>query len=326
MSAPRRRKFFAAIRVIGAAVADPTEALDGWPGRLTITTSSGPVEIALHVSGISTHSRRSYERRFQNPAQDDRPPVSDFHGAALPILLGLDDERDPGVFVAINGTSRLGNANRFSLLFHEEIIREAKATGWAEYESSTGEQIYAFIPPLFPAFIEQLAGGEMLRPGIIHEAAIAAGLLDETDNTQAAIRATRAVNILVRKAGAGRKIRAAYGFRCAMCGLGSNFLVGAHIFPVEAPGSTDNVWNGLSLCQNHHAAFDQHLIWIDPRTKAIRLHRNLYDEAAHNSGARHFVESTFPVLANANTASNSPRKNMFTKRYDHFPNKYDWVA
>ena len=314
---------------MGAAVVGVPNAHDGWPGRLTIATSTGNEEVALHVSGISSHSRGTYESRFQNPAAEDRPPVSSFNDAALPVLLGLDDVDNPTVFVAFDGRSRVGNANRFSLLFNNRILAEARVFGWAEYESSNGEKVYAFVPELFPAFVEQILGGEMLPPRAIHEAAVAAGLLgeevdlDETIN--AARRATKAVNILVRKAGAGKRIRAAYGDRCAMCGIGSNLLVGAHIFPVEAPGSTDEIWNGLSLCQNHHSAFDQHLIWIDPITRTIRLHQHLHAEALTNPGARHFVQSTFGTLAAANGAA-AARQAMFEQRYAYYEGKYDWAG
>lgn len=292
-----------------------------------VQTPQGPVEVALHVSSVSSHARATYEKRFQNPATS--PPVSDFGGACLPVLLGLDDPQHPTVFVAIDGQSRLGRRTRFSILFHERILNEARANGWAVYESNTGEKIYAFAPGLFPAFIEQILAGEMLPPEVIVEAAQASGVLEAPENEDAtalaAQRASKAVNILVRKAGAGRKIREAYGHKCAMCGMGSNLVEGAHIYPVEAAGSTDEVWNGLSLCLNHHGAFDRHLIWIDPITKAIKLHPSLHDEAHHNPGTQHFVQSTVATLKSPTRAADSPRHEMFQKRYAYYIGKYDWV-
>lgn len=326
----RIRKFRTAAGLLGPLVIGEVDPGDGWPGSLTIQTQTGNEKLALHVSGVSPHARRPYEKRFQNPGSDPRPPVSDLAGTALPILLGLDDSAQPSVFVAADGRSRLGRATRFSILFHERILAEARTNGWAVYESSNGEKIYAFLPALLPAFVEQTLADEMLPIEQVVEAASASGAADTPQDqpeamAAAAARATKAVKILVRKAGAGRRIRSAYAHTCAMCGIGSNLLEGAHIFPVEAPGSTDEVWNGLSLCHNHHGAFDQHLIWVDPATKAIKLHPSLLEEALTNAGTRHFVESTRAQLEPPAQAAHRPRREMFESRYAHYEGKYAWA-
>ncbi|UNK43580.1 HNH endonuclease [Luteimonas sp. S4-F44] len=326
----RTKKFRTAADLLGPLVIGNADPGNGWPGSLIIQTQAGNVNVALHVSSVSSHARKPYEKRFQNPASEPRPAVSDLNGTATPILLGLDHSAQPSVFVAIDGGTRLGRTTRFSILFHERILAEARANGWAVYESNTGEKIYAFLPALFPAFIEQVRAGEMLSVVQMVEAASASGAADTPQDQPAAMaaaaaRATKAVKILVRKAGAGRKIRSAYAYTCAMCGIGSNLLEGAHIFPVEAPGSTDEVWNGLSLCHNHHGAFDQHLIWVDPATKAIRLHPSLLEEARTNVGTRHFVESTRERLEPPTQPTHRPRREMFENRYAHYEGKYAWA-
>lgn len=329
MTKKRTEKFQTAAQLLGPLVVGAIDAANAWPGSLTLQTPSGNVKVALHISGVSPHARKEYEKRFQNPAGLPRPAVSDIAATALPVLLGLDDSEKPNVFVAVDGRSRLGRDTRFSILFHEKILAEARTNGWAVYESTTGERVYAFLPGLLPAFVEQIRANEMLPLEQIAEAVVASGVLDapedEAATTMAAKRATKAVNILLRKAGAGRKIRAAYGNTCAMCGLGSNLLQGAHIYPVEAPGSSDEIWNGVSLCHNHHGAFDLHLIWINPTTKDISIHPSLRAEAQQNSGTRHFVESTLDTLALPVKATDRPRKKMFEQRYEYYDTKYTWV-
>ena len=314
------------MEALGSLVAGLPTPNDAWPGKFELQTPRGSIPIAAHISAISSHARKPYEKRFQNPAAADRPPVSDLGGSAIPILLGLDDPNNPGVFVAVDGQSRLGNAARFSILFHERILAEARTRGWSVYESSRGERIYAFVPPLLPAYIEQMHNGEMLAVEQMYGAIIAAGVLDAPLDNDATARATRAVNILVRKAGAGRQIRAAYADKCAMCGIGASFLAGAHIYPVEAPGSNDEVWNGLSLCHNHHSAFDSHRVWVHPDKKSICLHPDLLQEAEHNSGTRHFIDSTFDNLAMPENAAHVPRPDMFRQRYEYYNKKYDWAG
>ncbi|WP_187432767.1 HNH endonuclease [Pseudomonas synxantha] len=283
--------------------------------------------VALHVSTITGHSRRDYELRFQNPAGGAL--VSDDYQRASPVLLGLDDPENPRIFVAVDGRSRVNRGSRFSILFHQRIIAEARNKGWAEYVASNGEKVYAFVPSLFPAFLSLLDDTNDIGAQEVAEIAEASGVLDAPNDAYsqalAASRAYRAVTVLARKAGSGRQIRSAYGHRCAMCGLGSNLLQGAHIFPVEAPGSTDDVWNGLSLCYNHHRAFDLHLIWVDPNSYEIRLHPSLHQDAFVSDGGRRFVEGTWLRLGLPIFQHHYPLPQMFTARYDYFEDDYSWV-
>ena len=58
--------------------------------------------------------------------------------------------------------------------------------------------------------------------------------------------------------------RSAYGYRCAFSGLAlGKLLVGAHIKSDEEGGPA-SVSNGICMSTLHHAAFDAHLIGVDP--------------------------------------------------------------
>ncbi|MBN9886794.1 HNH endonuclease [Salipiger abyssi] len=76
-----------------------------------------------------------------------------------------------------------------------------------------------------------------------------------------------------------RKVREAYGHRCAISGLqlrnggGRPEVQAAHIRPVEAQGS-DSVRNGLALSGTLHWMFDRGLISIDPGTYEILVSHN----------------------------------------------------
>ncbi|WP_434710071.1 HNH endonuclease [Pseudomonas sp. R1-1] len=324
----RPQKFLNVISSLGSLATD-ANARDGWPGTFHIQLSNQKLYIALHVSSISPHSRAAYELRFQNPAGENRI-VSNEGGAALPILLGIDDTQATPIFVATEGSTRVGRPTRFSILFHQRIIDEARRNGWATYTSSTGEKVCAFVPMLLPSFIEQIIQNEEVSSIDIAEAAVASGVMDmQTDiNYQewAGFRATRAINVLARKAGAGKRIRRAYGEQCAMCGLGAGIIQGAHIFPVEAPGSNDEIWNGLSLCYNHHKAFDLHLIGVIPDTNEIILHPSLRAEAQQNQGTANFVNSTWRWLGIPVDVRHRPSAQMFTARYDYFSDLYSWMS
>jgi putative restriction endonuclease len=60
-----------------------------------------------------------------------------------------------------------------------------------------------------------------------------------------------------------RKVMAAYGSRCAICGLAAEDLLdAAHIIRDADPDGFPLVSNGLAFCKNHHAAYDRNLIGI----------------------------------------------------------------
>ncbi|NEV64307.1 HNH endonuclease signature motif containing protein [Thiorhodococcus minor] len=61
-----------------------------------------------------------------------------------------------------------------------------------------------------------------------------------------------------------------------MCGLGSGLIEGAHIYPVEASDSKDELWNGIALCRNHHRAFDLHRIAVHTDTWQLEIHPDLH--------------------------------------------------
>jgi putative restriction endonuclease len=76
-----------------------------------------------------------------------------------------------------------------------------------------------------------------------------------------------------------RKVREAYGYRCAMSGLrlrnggGRPEVQAAHIRPVESQGS-DSVRNGLALSGTLHWMFDRGLISVAEDCETILVSRN----------------------------------------------------
>jgi len=295
----------------------------GWPGRVRVELSKQTAEVALHASVVSTHSRREYEYRFQNPGGDGRPPVSAPNGS-LPVLVGLSSLEGTPILVCADGRSRLGNANRFSILFSRVVISEAAVTGWAAYTNTRSERIYAIRPALFPALVEMLLNKLEVPATEMMTVVRASGLL-EKDDREAAERARRATTQLVRDHAFGDKLRRAYGAACAMCGITLDLVVGAHIYPVSASKSPDEVWNGLALCPNHHGVFDGHLIWIDPKKLTIVLHPRILEEAKVNPAAKAFVDLTFKKIGEPENAAAAPSAEMLKKRYAYFENEYRWA-
>jgi putative restriction endonuclease len=55
----------------------------------------------------------------------------------------------------------------------------------------------------------------------------------------------------------------AYANRCAVTRMQLRLVDAAHILPVSAQNSTDDVRNGLALSPTYHRAFDNALIFLD---------------------------------------------------------------
>lgn len=319
----RRDDFLAICHAAGATVVD---SRDGWPGEAEIELSDGSVQrVLIHAAPVTTHSREiAGEVRLQPPGQNR--PVQQ-QAPAVSLLLGASTN---GVVVASDAQRHIGRNERWTVTFRETLLQEAVQTGWATttrpVQPADVETIYAFHPALLPAYVEMVSEGVDVATPLIEAAVAGSGLNQDPDDDAAADRARQATTRLVRDAAFSRDVREAYDHRCALCGLGLGLVVGAHVFPASAPGSQDEVWNGICLCQNHHTAFDRHLIHIDPNSRAVSIHPDVHAAAVVEPAAGAFVATTAVTLAH--TVGGAPDVNplMFTSRYAHFEPLYDWAA
>jgi putative restriction endonuclease len=89
-------------------------------------------------------------------------------------------------------------------------------------------------------------------------------------------RILQAVSRLSRLANFRQAVLQAYGFRCAVTRIQLKLVDAAHILPVGAPGSADDVRNGIALSPTYHRAYDSGLIFLDEN---FRMHINPGKEA-----------------------------------------------
>lgn len=96
----------------------------------------------------------------------------------------------------------------------------------------------------------------------------AASLQDISDSDMAVVPKDRQVIVgavarLSRASDFRRKVIVAYEHRCAVTRMQLRLIDAAHILPVGAPGSNDEVNNGLCLSPTYHRAYDRGLIYLD---------------------------------------------------------------
>lgn len=318
-----RRELVDRLVALTGSLVTAVDPHDGWPGLVRIRLQSGDLLAAVHLGpiGLSHRDRDNVERRFQNPGKGR--PMSAPEGY-LPLLLGIWEQGEHPVLVGMEADARLGKPTRQSLFIPLWLLEQAATAGWSEHHSTSGELIIGFHPALLPAYLEARRAGLHIEPEQVADISEASGLIAAPEET-AAERARRGVFTLVRRAKFGKDVLAAYAERCAMCGLNFGLVEGAHIYPVKAPSAPDTVWNGLALCGNHHAAFDRHLLWIEPGTRAVSIHPEIVSAAGNDSTAWQFVDVTLPRLRPPASRRDEPRADMFSKRYAFFETKYDWA-
>lgn len=96
---------------------------------------------------------------------------------------------------------------------------------------------------------------------------------------------------IVRDGAFRRTVTSVYGYRCAFCGLQvfnnqDNIVDGSHIKPFSQ-FYDDRINNGISLCKNHHWAFDRFWFTIhDDYT--IEVASTLHEDAPHSTPMKAF--------------------------------------
>jgi hypothetical protein len=207
-------------------------------------------------------------------------------------------------------------------------LRAALETGWAKGLNARGEMIRCFVPPLLAVSYAADLDHAPPTTSAMQAAIEGSGLITATESEipAAAERARRAGSTLVRDARFSRRVIDAYAGLCAMCGLGVELVQGAHIYPVSAPGSHDEPWNGLALCPNHHLAFDRYLVAVDIDTRSVIFHPDVVHQASGNAAVKALIDGTFDRLAEPAMPGQRPRSDVFRKRYEHYADYYRWMT
>ncbi|MGJ8652485.1 MAG: HNH endonuclease [Opitutaceae bacterium] len=293
---------------------------NGWPSRVQLKLGDDKILVDLYVSLVGSHARREYERRFQNPADESQRLIT-MRDGAIPVLVGLSRQPEGRIIAVLPDTDlRVGNTNRFSVLFRKELEEDAGVNHWSEYYSSSGELITAMRPELIPHYlmVKREVGNTSLGE-------IRTAISDSIDSDGLIGEITRkAVMRVVRSAKFRKEVTKAYSGRCILCGLNWGLIQAAHIYPISAPNSSDSLHNGLGLCGNHHALFDAHQLYIDPEKLTVTVDKELYVNAGE-AGVR-FLETTIGNINLPPEIRRHESQEWLEKRYDWFGERYGWAV
>jgi len=283
-----RRQEIAALLV--AALPVPAQVIDaaaGWPSIVRVDLGTGSLKLRIYCGVIhdpgrgSTEARPADERRMQNPGSNT--PIG-LEPGAVTLVMGWWDEGASPVVVMFDAKRREGRVSRQSIQVKPWTLEAAEASGWAVQYKGNGEVAIAMRPNMVPFYLQDVHllahSGDPLSMEDVESLEAAGSLeaaieeqpvLERPEAAEAVERVRAQVERFLRSPRFRRQVVAAYGGRCAACGMQLEMVEAAHLWPAANPGSPDTLDNGICLCRNHHRAFDYGLIRIDPRTWRIEV-------------------------------------------------------
>ena len=168
-----------------------------------------------------------------------------------------------------------------NLQFKEALLEEAVQYGWAVdvRKTDAGPEVRVAVHPVHLAqYLTVMRGADQAgltgekRKVFFHANAPKSPLLLDSEELDSLTPLERRRVLTERKERDRKfaaKVRTAFRETCAVCGLQLNIVEAAHIIEVHDPRSRDELWNGISLCRNHHRLFDHHTLQIDPSGKVL---------------------------------------------------------
>lgn len=238
------------------------------PKRFYITAGESSFPVWIYIWTL-THgggpARPKDEYRIQLTSV--KPPLPENPDGPT-LLLGY--EPNTGCFAGFD----LRKHRRFStqspsIQISISALREAVRDGFAFTRKGNDEIAVAFRPDNMLAYClnsENLheSGADTAVSSLLSKV----GRLEPvTERDLATIslerqRVISKVSRLVRDSDFRRKVIVAYDRKCCVTGLQLRLIDAAHILPVGAQGSTDDIQNGLCLSPTYHRAYDRGLIYL----------------------------------------------------------------
>lgn len=163
-----------------------------------------------------------------------------------------------------------------SIQININALREAIRDGFAFARKGNDEIAIAFRPDNLLAYClnsENLheSGADATVSNLLSKA----GRLETVTNfemsglTSERKRVVTKISRLARDSDFRRKVVVAYDRKCCVTGMQLRLIDAAHILPVGAAGSSDDVGNGLCLSPTYHRAYDRGLIYLNDRCEML---------------------------------------------------------
>lgn len=273
---------------LAAALPKGTAFLTGDETRPAMATIPGFGTARFYlwtVTHVASSDRPADEFKIQlilpgQPRKKRGSLVYDAVDAVPTFLLGYSP--DFGVFVAWEARFHADFSFSKAVQVQEGLLSEARRTGWAVASPRSvrrgGGDEEVRVACTSGNLLHLMKQSRLADARSLEGSEREAVLLESTPNPNIAvvpttrtptepaetIRRRIALERLERDHRFAPLVGAQYDFACAVCSTQLNIVEGAHIVPACEPQGVDEVWNGVSLCPNHHKLFDAKVYIIRP--------------------------------------------------------------
>jgi len=238
------------------------------PRRFALQIANGSVEVWVYAWTLTHGGRPNLPDEYRIQMTTVTSPLP-MNPKGYTVLLGYEPN------LKMFGGFDLHRHHRFttgspSVQIDIKCIHKAMQDGLAFDRKSNNEIAVGIRPDQIVSYIANALelhrlGSSAAMYGLL---AKASALEEISDRELARLPQERrkivsTVNRLSRVACFRQQVLTAYGNRCAVSRLQLRLVDAAHILPVGAKGSTDNVQNGLALSPTFHRAFDNGLVFLD---------------------------------------------------------------
>lgn len=185
-----------------------------------------------------------------------------------------------------------------SIQININALRDAVRDGFAFSRKGNDEIAIGFRPDNILAYClnsESLhkSGANARVSALLSKAGRFEPITDEemASITEERRRVVSKVSRLARDGDFRRKVTVAYDRKCCVTGLQLRLIDAAHILPVGAEGSNDDVRNGLCLSPTYHRAYDRGLIFLSENRRML-INKQIRDELVQlglGSGLQEFA-------------------------------------
>ena len=223
-----------------------------------------PTTLRVYVWN-ATHGGGAARAADEYRIQLTRPMPENVAGQST-VVLGWSAKHN--VFVAWDSKVHSKRSSHSpSLQVREDTLTAAQHNGLAAGTRASDDVVIAFRPEMLATYclnakeLHDNAEGDIVN--VLNSIPDLVGSQPESASFEVARRkVVRVVQSNHRAWDFSSRVMAAYEGRCAVCGVQLSLTEAAHIVPVAWPGSSDVTSNGLSLCRNHHRAYDDSMLSV----------------------------------------------------------------
>jgi putative restriction endonuclease len=243
------------------------------PRRFILTGPNAPFALTAYAWTLTFGGRPSLRNEYRIQMTSVESPLT--MGADGPtVLIGYEPELNlfAGFDLQRHRTFTTGSP---SVQIDRQELRRAETEGLSFHRKSNDEIAVGVRPDMFMAYAMNAQmlhryGRESNVLRLLNQAVHEPPSPQEVEPLSAARqRVVTEVSRLSRAADFRQRVLFAYGNRCAVTRVQLRLVDAAHILPVGAPGSSDDVRNGIALSPTYHRAFDAGLIYLNEQLRML---------------------------------------------------------